>query len=209
VRLARSPDDPRFTRKFAPDVVYSLRSPTMSLALHQNWKDIKYRQQSGQTPEDSWRQFRDRHALGAFDDWRDQIQVWRNLTQYRIPLYLPIERLMDPRTGPELLGRLAALFRQHGVATVRDADLACVWYRSIGRRRLERFRKFGYDFEDYTPGYTQPQLENITQRLEEFMREVAGDAELVGILRDYRRSVSQDTKVDRPYEAPAPPEAST
>lgn len=119
-----------------------------------------------------------------------------------------MEQLLDPRRGPALLRRLSALLRARGVATVRDADVPCAWYRSLGRDRLERFQKYRYDFEDYTPGFTQPQIDAMAQRLAEFMREVTHDAELVRILKEYRLQVLRDTKVDRPSGASIDPVAS-
>ena len=169
----------------------------MTFALHQNWKDIKYRKQVGQSPEENWRSVRDQHYVGMFDSWKTQLMTWKNLTHYNIPLYLPYEKLMDPREGNKLLIKLAALFRSQGAPTVSDADMSCLWYQSLGKEQLDRYHKYRYDFEEYTPGFTQPQIDYIAGRLQEFAEQVRDDPELAAILKMYHSSVLRDTKIDR------------
>jgi hypothetical protein len=200
VPMVPSPDDSKFSEKFSSDVVYILRNPSMSFPLHQNWKDIKYRKQQGQSPENNWRQVRDEHLSGMMEGWKAQLMTWRNLTRYHISFYLPVERLMDPNTGPDLLKRMALLFRSNGFATVSDADMACVWYQSIGKEFLGRYTMYEYDLEDYTPGYTRPQIQMLAQRLQAFINEAKDDQPLVEILQDYQTRILQTTKVDSSYD---------
>lgn len=197
VPLNPPPDDPKCTSKFASQVIYSLRNPTMALALHQNWKDIKYRNQQGQTPEANWREYRDKYYESAYDSWEKQLMEWKTMTHYTIHMYLAVEELMEPFSGPKLLQRLAALFRSKGFATVTDEDVACLWYQSIGKERLQQFHNFQYDFEDYIPGYTQQQIEFIANRLTKLIERVLDDDQLVAILKGYQSTILSESKIDR------------
>lgn len=121
------------------------------------------------------------------------------MSYYQIGLYLPIEQLMDPVLGPELVGEMAAIFRSRGYQTVDDADIPCVWYTSLGKDALEHYHRYQYEYNSYTPGFTKDQIKFLAKELQLVMDDVKDDARLVEILNEYRENILHKTRLDHPW----------
>ncbi|GKZ00756.1 hypothetical protein MPSEU_001027400 [Mayamaea pseudoterrestris] len=184
---------------FNPEVFYFMRNPNTIFPAHQNSKAIKYGGQIGQTPEDGWRIFRDTYFSTMSEAWKDQLMAWKQMDYYNVAMYLPLEDLMRPTLGPQLVKEMAAIFRSRGYATIDDADIPCLWYQSIGKDKLELFQRVRFEYDVYTPGFTKEQIKLLATGLEVFANEVKDDAKLVEILRRYLESVRHETRLDHAW----------
>merc|ERR1712007_290303 len=182
------PTPERFASLFDRKIVYAIRNPMTTLPAYHNWKAIKYYRQKGQVAENDWRMYRDKFLKGLLEQWKKQLRAWKGMS-YSIGMYLPYERIMNVHTGPALLQRFATLLRDAGFTTANNDDIPCVLHKSLGKQRLETFHKYGYEYTDYFPGYTEAQHARLLHEMTDFMEENKDDAELVEILKGYHADI--------------------
>jgi len=199
VDMSPNPDDEKFTSAFYDRAVYFVRSPIYSIPAHHNGKAIKYHGQTGQLDEDEWREWRDHSALGMMRQWKAQVAGWKDLKNYRAPLFVAVERLLDPTRGPAVLQSLTDLFHEAGFLVTDEADVPCIWYQSIGVKELEHHHRYGYEFERYTPGYTVEQRDAIASVLDDMIQTYQNDTELLSILEEYRTGIMTHIRLDHEY----------
>ena len=191
VPLSPLPDDPKFTSLFNEEVILVLRNPRTQLPVHSNMKAIKYHGLTGQQPEDEWRAFRNAWLQSMLEGWRSSILAWTSLKNYKIGLFLPIEDILNPQKGPILLAKLADLLRKHGYEVADKKDMNCIWYQAVGRENIEQFNRYGYEFSDYMPKYTQADQELLLSSLKNISDSHSQYEELVTLMDSYSKDVRE------------------
>jgi hypothetical protein len=190
------------SKEFHGQFIYLLRNPATVLPAFMNGKRIKYAKKEGQTPIDEWRQSRDSFLEeGLWKGYRAQLKAWKSLAPtYGVAMYLVYEELMDIEKGPAALRKLRSVMSEAGFPTAPEHDTGCLWFQSVGgKEALERHERYGYEFNDYIPGYTKAQQSFLIKELEDMMKEYQDDEELVRILTDYRNYARDKLILDKAW----------
>lgn len=128
--------------------------------------------------------------------WKDVLQWWNTAEYYKIATYVPYESLLDPKTGPTIVQKLADTLTESGFEVAPKEDIPCIWYqvtsKEIGRQKAMKV---------YTPGFTPDQRKFLMTELNSLIRSyssVSGKEDLVSILEGYRDEVQFRTRMDKP-----------
>jgi len=179
-------------QNFHPNVILFIRNFKSAFPAGYNDKNIAYRGLEGQFKEEDWRKVRDEWIEKSFQDWKTVVLEWKQMDGYKIGMYVPYEKMLNPGTGPALTSRLAKQFQQAGFSVPPDQEMDCLWYQTVNDEwsRLKAFYKF-------IPGYTEQQRDFLIRELDAFRKEVVDDTELVDILNEYYIDVRDNTRIDR------------
>jgi hypothetical protein len=175
--------------------IMALRNPMTALPAFIDEKGILYHGRSGQTPIESWRQTRDDWLQSLFDGWISVLRDWKK-SSYDVGAYLVYEDFMDSKKGPNSLKSTRHLLEKAGFDVVLEDSLGCIWFQAIGKDALEQHHGVGYEYNDYTPGFTVEQKEYMVTGLNDAIEEFKDDKMLTEILTVYRNEIAQHCLLD-------------
>jgi hypothetical protein len=183
------------TANFHPKFMLVIRNFKTAFAANYYDKAIQYHGQKGQVAENDWREFRDDWFKKSIQAWKKIVFEWKKMDDYKIGMYIPYEKLLDVEEGPKITQRMADEFRAAGFNVPPKEDIPCMWYQTVKDEWT-----MSKDFLKYIPGYTLQQRDLFLFELELFMKEVADDAILVAILKDYYADTRDNTRIDKPCD---------
>lgn len=182
---------------FHDQYIYLLRNPMFNFPAVLNSKDHQYRGIVGQTTRQNWMKYRDTYFNQLLNAWTESLKTWSE-TRYKLAMYLTYEDLMDINKGPKALKKLADILKQAGFDVVEADDaIKCIWFNAVGAEQIQRHHQKHYDYDEYIPGYTKSQRDEMLSELERFMNENEDDIELVKILRRYVNDIREHIKIDQ------------
>jgi hypothetical protein len=186
------------TNNFQPSVIMAIRNPRDAFPGGFTDKGIAYHNAVGQPPERNWRKARDEYYKGAVKTWKDMIEWWTTNDYYHVALFIPFERLLHPTTGPDLVQRLADVYREAGFEVAPPSDMPCVWYNAV---KSEWKRQDA--LTEYVPGYRVAQRDYLLSELQPFLEKLEtqenpkySKEDLVGIVRGYYNDIRDNTRID-------------
>jgi len=185
---------------FYEKYIIHVRNPMTGFPAGYNLKSMLYRQLEGQNPIEEWRKVRDKWGYGMMEEFTKSISDW-NSSKFDVGMYLVHEDLLDFDKGVETMKKLRSFLVEAGFQVVPEEELSCVWYLSIGKETIDNFHKFGYEYSDYFPGYTEEQKTIFLEDMKEFREKVDTDSELVGIIDRYISDMETKTVIDVPAAA--------
>lgn len=193
--LAGDIDPNRFD--FYEKYIIHVRNPMTGFPAGYNLKSMLYRQLVGQNTIEEWRGVRDKYGYGMIEEFSTSISNW-NSSKFDVGMYLVHEDLLDIDKGVETLKKVRSFLAEAGFQVVPEDELSCVWYLSIGKETIENFHKFGYEYSDYFPGYTEEQKRKFLEDMNEYRKKLDTDSELVGIIDRYISDMETKTVIDIP-----------
>jgi hypothetical protein len=182
---------------FYEKYIIHVRNPMTGFPAGYNLKSMLYRHLDGQNTIDEWRAVRDKYGDGVIEEFSTSISNW-NSSKFDVGMYLVHEDLLDIDKGVETLKKLRSFLIEAGFQVVPEDELSCVWYLSVGKETIDIFHKFGYEYSDYIPGYTEAQKAKFLEDMKEYRKKVGTDLELVGILDRYISDMETKTVIDVP-----------
>ena len=181
---------------FNDQYIYVLRNPMFNFPAVQNSKDFLYRHIVGQTKKQNWIEYRDTYFSQMMKEWKKSLKTWSE-TRYKLAMYLTYEDLMDINKGPKSLKTLAGILKNAGFDVVEEDDaIKCIWFNAVGAEQIQRHHKIHYDYDEYIPGYSISQRDEMLSELESFLNENEKDTELVKIIRRYMNDIREHMKID-------------
>ena len=198
---------------FGNVVLLALRNPLTAFPAYHQSKAEMYHGQIGQVEEGEWIQFRDQYVGNdtdshLFNEWKNFIMEWRDMTPYHVGGYLPYEHWIDEAKGPVLVRKLSRILESEGFPILYNntdeasdvgSDLECLWHKHILAPTLEDDKKrVGW----YVPKFTIEQKDAMVDGLNQFASEIEkaqennnmtrpGDKNLIAILREYIEIIRQ------------------
>jgi hypothetical protein len=181
---------------FNDQYIYVLRNPMFNFPAVQNSKDFQYRHIVGQTKKQNWIEYRDTYFSQLMKEWKKSLKTWSE-TRYKLAMYLTYEDLMDINKGPKTLKALAGILKNAGFDVVEEDDaIKCIWFNAVGAEQIQRHHEKHYDYDEYIPGYSISQRDEMLSELESFLNENEKDIELVKIIRRYVNDIREHMKID-------------
>jgi hypothetical protein len=180
---------------FSHKYIMIVRNPMTMLPYGYNAKAIKYSGTVGQLPQEEWRRVRDEWFDGMMESWKKLIISWKS-TKYEVGMYFVYEDLFQIETGIETMKAIRLFLQQEGFQVVSEDELGCIWFDAIGKDDLERYRRNGYEYDGYIPGYTMEQKDKMLNSLREIKDEFQNDAELVVILDRYMKDIDRHMRIE-------------
>ncbi len=191
---------PKNNDAFSSKYMFVIRNPKSLFPFAANSKGILYHGLTGQTPIEEWRLLRDTYLTKMMGEWVSDIKDWMK-ADYEIGLYIVYEDLLDIQNGPNVVRQIANLLKEGGFSVVDDDHIPCVWYTSIGEKKIQHYHKYKYDFGEYIPGFTNDQKELMISSLNDFIDEIKdGDKDLASILTRYVNNISTGTVIDEKWK---------
>jgi len=181
---------------FNDQYIYLMRNPMFNFPAVLNSKDYQYRHIFGQTKKQNWIEYRDTYFSQLMKEWIRSLKTWAD-SRYKLAMYLTYEDLMDINRGPKSLKKLAGVLKHAGFDAVEEEDaIKCIWFNAVGSEQIQRHHEIHYDYDEYIPGYSMSQRDEMLAELESFMNENEEDKELVQILRRYVNDIREHIKID-------------
>ena len=185
-------------KNFQSQVIFVLRNPATVFPASFDDKNIAYHH-GHRADENEWRRTRDQYLKTSIKSWREMLMWWLNSDFYRIALFVPYERLVNPETGPKLVSSLANEIKKSGFEVAPENDISCIWYR-VAKKEWQRQK----EMMNYVPGYTREQQSYILKELKDLMQEISSrgetkDDDLLSILKDYHAHVHDDLRLDQTW----------
>jgi hypothetical protein len=205
-------------QNFNSHMILLVRNPAMAIAAHFQEKANKYHKVIGQVPITDWRRYRNEYTVNgqALQPWLNLIHTWKSYSPqyYNVTLYIQYEKLFDFREGPQIVQQLIRTFQQAGFTNhllpIIDDDndgnrnvdevscAECIWYKSITKDRLIQYHKYGYEFQEYKPGYTVSQRDYLLEQIQSLVKQYENnDLVLHNILNEYYNDIQHNTIIDK------------
>jgi len=211
------PDPSKRPRQQHENVILLIRNPANAIPswYNQIYESLTHAEfHSQQAPEKNWIRWSRKsqwHQIEfRFKHWRDLILYWLESSHYKVDLFVPYERLVDPSTGPQLLAQVTDTLIRSKVSTVissaaaaaaandddtnvnnATATMECMWKETVQQQAtMKRSR------HKYTPSYTKDQQQNMLALMDDFIHTVAYREDLVKILQEYSREIENNLVID-------------